>query len=439
VTSDEELPQPKPPEHPEYSEKDDWVERGEDPADLVGTDRQRPQDRDPDPGWQPDPHRPDEWRAIAKEIGKERRPRREDVYPYLLIRAVASGDRGARPIWPPVVCWESPDILLIDAAYSGPFDPSRLVVSPTAGRSYRVFVRIWNLGLFPAMGVHVEAWAINPGFFGVGNQDDPYYQQNTIGGRWAELSDRTRSDCTAVVDMDRTWDIDPGEVGHHCLLAEVSCPLDEASGLLLSNSDRHVGQRNLEILAGPANAQEMLNILGGLVPDGFTLELAHAGPTALGVLQALSGGLLPGVEGKPREIVVPQFEEIRQGVSTGTSVHLLTAFSQNGRTVVARSDLLAKAAGVRRGAADIFDRPGGARALLDSLGPEGWNRVGLVMDAPMADALGQGLANLLDVGELRAGDIARRFGGPDGAQHAVRFSLTQREGELVGGYTVVFS
>ena len=119
---------------------------GRRPGRRRRTDPEWPEWRDPDPGWQPDPDLPRKWREIASSVAKEHRPRREDVYPYLLIRAVV-GDRGARPTWPPKPCWESPDILLIDASYTGEFDPARLVVSPVAGRSYRVFVRIWNLGL----------------------------------------------------------------------------------------------------------------------------------------------------------------------------------------------------------------------------------------------------------------------------------------------------
>lgn len=443
MTAEDELPGPKPPEHSELDEKQNRVERGVDPESLVGTNPKRPQDRDPDPGWEPDPSQAEAWRRIASEIGGERKPRREDVYPYLLIRAVTSGDRGARPIWPPVACWESPDILLIDASYNGPFDPSRLVVSPVGGRSYRVFVRIWNLGLLPAMGVHVKAWAINPGFFGTGNQNDPYYEQHLIGGRWLELSDRTRPECTAVVECDQTWDIDPNESGHHCLLAEVSCPLDVAEGLLLSNTDRHVGQRNLQVMAGAASPVNLIATLGKLVPERFTLEVTHAGPAALGALHALGGGFLPGFDGAPHEIIVPELNELRMGVMTPTSCHLLTALSQEGRTLIARSDRLSEVAseagGIQTRVESIFEQPGGVRQLLDQLGPRDWSRVGLVTDEPLGEVLGRGVGALFDIDELTAGELAQQFGGPRGAQHALRFTLTDGDGGLVGGYTIVVS
>ena len=404
-------------------------ERGTDPAVVVGTDKEEPERRDPDPGWQPDPDQADEWRGMAAEIGKERRPPREQVYPYLLIRAVV-GDRGIRPTWPPTPCWESPDILLIDASYAGPFDPAQLVTSPTAGRSYRVFLRIWNLGLFPAYGVHVKAWAVNPGFFGAFNQNDPYYQQHLIGGRWVELADRTRPDCTAIVELDRPWKIDPAEVGHHCLLAEVSCPLDQSGGLLLSNADRHVGQRNLEILTGGASPMMLVGTLGGLVPDGFTLELMHAGPELLGTVQALTGGRLEGRE----EISLAALEELRVGVLTKTGRHLLTAFTSDKRSVVVPTEGLVKLGGER-----VLDRPGALRRFLDEIGPQGWERLGAtVTDVPLDEALAEGLGRLVDASaDVSAQDLAERLGGREGSLHPLRFVLTDPTGGLVGGYTVV--
>lgn len=427
------------PEHPPITPEEDRVQRGTDPPDPVGTDPRRPPLPDPDPRWQPDPDRIHVLRGLIGELGKEKRPHREDVYPYLLIRALASGDRAKRPTWPPVPCWESPDILLIDASWSGPFDPSRLVASPTAGRAYRVFVRLWNLGLVPAVGVHVKAWAINPGFFGTGNQDDPYYQQNIIGGAWTELADRTRPGCVAVVELDQHWKPDPADIGHHCLLAEVSCPLDPAGGLLLSNLDRHVGQRNLEVLAGAAPIAPMFALLGRQVPDGFVLELTHAGPNARGMLEAVGAGHTVKGDRRPRKLVVPELDEIREGVPMSTAVHLLTAFSEEGRSVVVSSERLARAAGISPEGKEThpFERPGATRRLLDRLGRDSWEQLGVVTDAPMDEALPQGVAKALDLGELTGAGMAKRLGGPAVALHTLRFALLDREGTLVGGYTVV--
>ena len=151
----------------------------------------------------------------------------------------------------------------------GPFDLNRPVVSPTAGRSYRVFVRVWNLGLLPAVGVHVRAWAVNPGFFGTGGQNDPYYAQNLIGGAMDDLTDRTRPGCAAVVELDRTR-TRPERPGPWLPPRGGELPAGPGREPALSNDDRHVGQRNLEILAGTADAKELFVMLGNLVPEKFT-------------------------------------------------------------------------------------------------------------------------------------------------------------------------
>ncbi|HTZ12168.1 MAG TPA: hypothetical protein VMC78_00840 [Mycobacterium sp.] len=50
------------------------------------------------------------------------------------------------------------------------------------------------------------------------------------------------------------------------------------------------------------------------------------------------------------------------------------------------------------------------------------------------------MSRLLEIdGEFRATVVARRLGGPPGAQHALRFTLSAFEGDVVGGYTIVAS
>jgi len=451
VSDDRAQPRHRPPHHPKLSEEELERERGEDPPDPVGNEGERPAGPDPDPDYQPDPGQADEWRAAYHDLSKEHRPRREDVYPFLLIRAFSPGDRGQRPVWPPTVCWESSDILLIDASWTGEFDPSRLVVSPVAGRSYRVFVRVWNLGLLAAIGVHVKAWAVNAGFFGAGNQDDPYYRQHFIGGRMVDqLEDRTRPGCTALVELDQPWHIDANEIGHYCLIASVTCPLDQFHGPLLVNADRHIGQRNVTVLAGQANAKQLYFDVVQLVPETFTLELTHGGPAALPLLQSLTGGMMPVGKERSQDIVVPTLSDIGPGVDIGASVHLLTAFSRDGLTVVARSDVLQRF--IRRtrhalgelgteqeGRGHPFAAAGGTRRLLDKLGPERWADVATVTDAPLAEGMLQATAQLLETGEFDAEEMAQGLGGPEGAQHLLRLTLTSPKGELIGGYSIVVS
>jgi hypothetical protein len=431
------------PDHPLLDE-DEQQQRGENPPGAIGHIPDHPADPDPDPAFVPDPGRADEWRRLAEEIGRGHRPRRENVYPRLLVRAFSPGDRGKRPVWPPTVCCESPDVLLIDASYSGAFDPARLVVSSAAGRAYRVFVRVWNLGLFPAVGVHVQAWAVAAGFFGAGNADDPYYQQHHIGGAWADLTDRRQPGCMEIVELDRHWLIGPKETGHICLIASVSCPADHFTGPLVVNEHRHVGQRNLTVFDPAANAQQLITTLAGLVPRGFTLELTHGGPAALPLLQALGGGTLPVDGGKRRiPIIAPALDKIRGGVNIGASIHLLTAFEANGLSVVARSDVLATHLGLREAdpgsRVHPFAEAGGSRRLLDQLGPEYWGEVAQVSKDPLVEALPHGIMGTLDVVDMQADTLAHAFGGPEHVQHLLRFTLTSPKGQLIGGYSIVVS
>lgn len=403
--------------------------RGDDPDEVVGRGAERPEPSDPDPGWTPDPHLPDEWRGIAAEIGRERRPRREDVHPYLLIRA-AVGDRGARPTWPPTPSWESPDILLMPAEVKGPFDSTRLVTSPVAGRSYRVFVRIWNLGLVPAVGVHVKAWAINPGFFGTGNQHDPYYQQHLIGGVWTELGDRTRPGCTSVVELDRTWDVSEGDTSHQCLLAQVHCPLDVASGALFSNADRHVGQRNLTVMTGAMSPFMLVSTLAGLVPPGHRLDLVHAGTAVLPTLMGLTGGWLEDGE----ELQVVPADHVELGVATTKGRLLLTAFIRDDTPVMVPPHALSEfASHHRRGGCD--DPLDGWEGQLDL---DRLARAGAIVGEPLERQLPEALGVGLDLpADAPAGELARALGGRGRAVHPLRFTLVGPEGEHVGGYTVV--
>ncbi len=426
-------------DHPVLTPTEDEAQRGTDPPGSFGhVDRPSGDLAD---GWQPSDVG-DEAERIVKRIGRgrERPPRREDVYPYLLIRAYSPGDRGVRPTWPPVPCWESPDLALIDAAWTGPFDPSRLVVNPTAGRRYRVFVRIWNLGLLPAVGVHVRAWAVNPGFFG-GDPTNPAYQPQLIGGAMVNLEDRTRPGATAVVELDHTWDIPATLTGHECLLASVSCPLDRWGGSLDSNHDRHVGQRNLTILAGAQSAKDLLLTLGGLVTKGGTLQLVHGGPAVLPLLRGVLGTTKTEL-GPVTRLRAPAAKAFRLGVDFGAGRHLLTMFRVERGWLVADSARVWNAArerGLVRGRVVKGQHPFGtelgARELIERLGPDLYDKVGVVLDTEPGEALLEGLVRLWAIGDLTATDLAHAIADQKAA-HLLRFAHHDPERGETGGYSV---
>ncbi|QKE82624.1 hypothetical protein [Arthrobacter sp. NEB 688] len=426
-------------QHPVLSEKEDAAQRGTDPAGAVGA-TERPSG-DLAEGWTPSDHLAHEAGELAAGIGREHRPRREDVYPYLLLRAASPGDRGARPVWPPVPCWQSPDILLMDAASAGPFDPSQLVGSPTAGRRYRVFVRVWNLGLLPAVGVHVRAWFVDPGFFGGGT--GPAYQPQLIGGAMVTLEDRTRPGAVAVVELDRTWDIPESLTGHECLLASVSCPLDPWSGVLDANADRHVGQRNLTVLAGDDDAKQLLWTLGSRVTG--TLELLHGGAAVGPLLRGVLGDTETEL-GVPERLLPPSPKALRHGVATPAGQHLATLLRTRGGWLLADSErvvALATELGMlekdaekpQRGRRRAADAPDVAR-LAQELAREHAERVGVLVDAEPGDALLEGLVRLWDVGDLTARGLAAALaeGGP--SAHLLQLAHTDRERQEVGGYSL---
>lgn len=425
-------------QHPVLPDKEDREQRGDNPPGSFGhTD---PPSGDLAPGWTPNDDNLHAAEELIKELGRERRPRREDVYPYLLVRAFSPGDRGARPTWPPVPCWESPDVLLIDAAYSGPFAISQLVGSPTAGRRYRVFIRVWNLGLLPAVGVHVRAWYVNPGFFG-GDPNNPAYQPVMIGGAMVNLDDRTKPGAMQVVELDHTWDIPASLTGHECLMASVSCPLDQWSGTLDANNDRHVGQRNLTILAGTDSAKQLLFTLGGLVTRTGTLELMHGGAAVTPLLRALLGK--GNAEFRAAKVKAPASRKLLKGVPTGSGQHLLTMFATDKGWLVADSARVWATAvelGLVRDHPEDqghpFAKPLGTRRIIERIGVERAERFGVVVDGEPGAALADGLLKLWDLPGLDAQDLAVALAGEARVAHLLRFTHTDPERHDVGGYSL---
>lgn len=446
--------------HPELTPDEDEDQRGGTGKGAIGhTDPPEPTDADPE--YQPDPDLGDDWRGWIAETGREHRPRREDVYPYLLIRAMSPGDRGQRPLWPPVPCWESPDLLLIDSSWTGAFASSQLVASPTAGRTYRVFVRVWNLGLLQAIGIHVRAWFVNPGFFGPGGASNPYYTPTLIGGAMVNLDDRTRPGCVSLVELDQPWTVPTSAVGHGCLVASASCPLDQWSGSMAVNDDRHIGQRNLSVLAPTAVLKGLIQHLGGLVPEGGLLELTHGGSTAGPMLTGVTGGLIRltvGEETQTFKVLASDHRRVPFGVDIGGAQHLLAAFEVDRRSFVVdsgrlaalakdvgaleRTDTLDRDLGVeadrrRRTSAHPFATAGGLRRVVDAVGLEQVADVSLVSEAGLGDALAEGLGHLLDVDDLTGGTVGRRLGGKPGSSHPLRLACSDADDQLVGGYTIV--
>jgi hypothetical protein len=381
-------------EHPKLSKQEDAEQRGEDPPGAIGAPRP-PDFPAENPEWQPDPRVTLPWQGLIHEHGREHRPNREDVLPYLLIRAFAPGDRAKRPLWPPQPSWLSPDILLIDASWTGPFRADQVVGSPTAGRAYRVFVHVWNLGLLAAVGVHVQAWWVDPGFFS-GGPGAP--TPNFIGGAFVDLNPRTAPGAHQIVEMVPAWSIPSGLTGHECLLAAAYCPADPWNGVWDANADRHVGQRNITILGGGQALAPLLGTLGQALPFGAFLELT-----------------LTSKAGR---------EPFRFGVPVAGGRHLFVAANRDGRLLIMPTTRLAEAFG--ENLPDLSE-PGTAARLFAR-----WlDRIGGDLEE---SALDRELARMLDAPDLTAEGVVKAL-GVDGSV-AFHLATFDAEGQPGGGYSL---
>lgn len=246
------------------------------PGEGVAGSRPRPTGK---LGTPPDDWKPTGTGKLAEQYDELIRKRGKDRlwFPHLLIRA-HPGDTGARPCWTPQPSWLSPDIHLFEVGPGGGtpgVDLSRSVASPQVGSSYVVGVHVWNLGRFPAHGVMVKAWWVEPGFFT--GTADPRYAPHYIGGVWTELGDRDSGHAHGVVTLPTPWKVQDTGMLHQCLLATVECAADPSAGGLDANADRHVGQRNLSLVAAADDLTGLMKALHERLDEKQTIRISAAG------------------------------------------------------------------------------------------------------------------------------------------------------------------
>ena len=268
------MPEPDFPrdQHDELTADEDAAQRGTN--EQGNEDTHTTDDHSELPKEDPN-YRPHDTSARIEQMLREDKPRdrTQTLFPYLLIRAVP-GDRGARPLWEPTVCWESCDIHLMPVGQ--PFDFTQTILKPVVGSTYTVFVHVWNLGRTAAYGARLRVWWIEPGFFN--GTPDPRYQPHFIGGSYFDLGDRDSGESHRLIEVNAPWTVTGNLPAHECLMAAVECATDPWDGVLDSNGHRHVGQRNLDLVAG---AQSLTPTLAALLSKfGKTdtrLTISHAG------------------------------------------------------------------------------------------------------------------------------------------------------------------
>ena len=248
----------------------------------------------PPDGWQPrgvDERLQRTYAGLLKERGKDHSP-----FPHLVVRAHPD-DRGARPVWPPVPCWLSPDIHLFPSSVvplGGAVDLSRSVLTPTVGEEYTVGVHVWNLGRFPAYGVMVRAWWVEPGFFS--GTPDPRYTPHFIGGAFTDLGDRDSGRAHRIVLLDQTWRVRDTGMLHQCLFAVAESAPDPWTTVFDANADRHIAQRNLTLLGPADDAKALFAMLHERLDPGAELRIS------LGAVRVgrLDGAVAAGMASKER-------------------------------------------------------------------------------------------------------------------------------------------
>lgn len=184
---------------------------------------------------------------------------RGDLFlPYLFLRANA-GDLGARPVAGPF--WESPDILLlsgVDPAVAPPVPPD-LGQTAKAGQPATLYAHVWNFGIAQAPNVVVEFYWCDPAL-GINATG-----AHLIGVTVAALGARGSGRSHAVVKCPTPWVPTFVNGGHECLLVRT---WDETSDGLGdppwdASLNRHVGQRNIHVVAAGDQALHRIARLAG--------------------------------------------------------------------------------------------------------------------------------------------------------------------------------
>jgi hypothetical protein len=177
---------------------------------------------------------------------------------FLVIPAF-DGDNGARPVAAGIATWHSPAVNIVDESadpntslesIQGTFSPNLL-----AGHTYLFEAWVHNLGDMVAPAVNVEFFLRSAGM-----------------GATAESARLIGSTVIAIGRNDRSRATVPftastGDLGHHCLLVRASSfnppDLPDDWSRLVAREDRHIGQQNLNVVAGGSTMTMMLTAPAG--------------------------------------------------------------------------------------------------------------------------------------------------------------------------------
>lgn len=236
-------------------------DRKDRPEDEGRKDRPEEDDRKdrPEDGKDGDRKSPwDEKRILEmyRRLQRIAREKHRSTYtPWLLIR-YSPTDIGARPIPSGQNYWKSPDIWVESS------DPDGNAV---AGEANFVHCRVFNLGMAAALPVQVDFYWADPSI----GLDAPH--MHPIGTEWVTIQPWQ----SRIVKCQTPWVPEFVNNGHECL--KVNCSnwvLDPIQQPFKTRLDRHVGQRNVTVLAAaPGGTAKMMVFANNLFPIAADLRV----------------------------------------------------------------------------------------------------------------------------------------------------------------------
>lgn len=387
--------------NPVLTDEENKAQRGDDPANV-----HHPPGEGKEPTFHSDKERRDQISKTLEATIRERKPKRQDSFwPYLLIRAFL-GDHGVRQ--PPLgVFWESPDILIVPGIVDT-IEGNTPTLNPKPGVDHTVFVRVWNLGRFPAIGVKLRVYWANPSFsFNDPNSPElPHY----IGGTYLNLGDRYQPNSHQLFKIPAPWRPVVENQGHECMLAKVDAFSDRAADGFNANVDRHVAQRNL-ILAPPGeDLTPLLNRLSVILPDKANLHVVHGMANVEPILLTHSPAMV-------RRINVPTNLSRLASPLNDNTAHIGAVIKGRDSTFFVPGAVMSNISGKSlQRENDLADR----RDLVDLKGSR---------------SIAAALSTSLDLADLKASTIAAKLGNPNDG-HLLRFQAV-RDGQVIGGYSII--
>ncbi|MDE2300096.1 MAG: hypothetical protein KGL99_04325 [Burkholderiales bacterium] len=204
-------------------------------------------------------------------------PRKDMYLPFLFMRAFP-GDLGGRPVNGPF--WESPDIFIVPGVEpsAAPPIPATFGDVALANRPNTLYAHVWNFGQAAAAEVVVEFFWCDPSL-GVNPASTHLIAQTAIA-----LGPKGSGHAHAVVKCPVAWAPTFLNGGHECLLVRVWDNTSDLPGLpaLDARVNRHVGQRNIHVVAPGGQAMMMRSLAAPHAREPMPAK-ALAGPIVLRV------------------------------------------------------------------------------------------------------------------------------------------------------------